>query len=121
MPAILSIDQGTTSTRALVIDGAGRCLASAAREFTQHYPQPGWVEHDPEEIWNTVAEVVPRVLADANVSPKDLAGIGITNQRETVVLWERATGRPVARALVWQDRRTAARSRELPAEVVRAL
>ncbi len=116
MSLILAIDQGTTSTRALVIDAAGRCLGSAAREFTQHYPQPGWVEHDPEEIWKTVAEVVPCALAEAKVSDKDLAGIGITNQRETVILWERGTGRPAARALVWQDRRTADFCRERRAD-----
>jgi glycerol kinase len=104
---LLSIDQGTTSTRAVVYDRRGQSLGSAARELTQHYPQPGWVEHDPEEIWAGVAEVVPRALAQARVEPRDLTAIGVTNQRETVVLWERATLRPVARAIVWQDRRTA--------------
>src|SRR5581483_8110397 len=104
--AVLAIDQGTTSTRAVVCDASGRARGSAARELTQHYPRPGWVEHDAEEIWQSVAAVVPPALAQARVGPGDLAGIGITNQRETSVLWDRATGRPVARALVWQDRRT---------------
>jgi glycerol kinase len=106
-PYVLAIDQGTTSTRALVIDAAGRCLGNAAQEFTQHYPRPGWVEHDPEEIWRTVAAVVPQALAGAGTDAGQLAAVGITNQRETAVLWERAGGRPVGRAIVWQDRRTA--------------
>src|SRR5262249_46658970 len=106
LPLLLAIDQGTTSTRAVVFDASGRPVGNAARELTQHYPQPGWVEHDAEEIWASVAEVVPTALAEARIQPGQVAGIGITNQRETVVFWERATGRPVARALVWQDRRT---------------
>jgi glycerol kinase len=109
---ILAIDQGTTSTRAAIYDASGRCAASAAREFTQHYPRPGWVEHDVEEIWQTVAAVVPEALASAGLKPADLAAVGITNQRETSVLWERASGRPVGRALVWQDRRTTEFCRE---------
>ena len=104
---VLAIDQGTTSTRAAVYDVSGRCVGSAAQELTQHYPQPGWVEHDAEEIWQSVAAVVPRALETAGVKAGDLAAIGLTNQRETSVLWERSTGKPVARALVWQDRRTA--------------
>jgi glycerol kinase len=103
---LLAIDQGTTSTRALVYDAAGHVLGDAARELTQHYPQPGWVEHDVEEIWSTVAAVVPEALARARLRAQDLAAIGLTNQRETSVLWERASGRPVHRAIVWQDRRT---------------
>ncbi len=103
---LLAIDQGTTSTRAVVYDQGGRQLGSAARELTQHYPQPGWVEHDPEEIWKTVEEVVPKAVEAAGLRAADVSGIGITNQRETVVVWERAGGKPVARALVWQDRRT---------------
>jgi glycerol kinase len=106
-PHLLAIDQGTTSTRALVYDAAGQCLGSAARELTQHYPRPGWVEHDAEEIWQGVRAVVPEALAAARVEPGALAALGVTNQRETVVLWDRATGRPLARAVVWQDRRTA--------------
>jgi glycerol kinase len=106
MPLVLAIDQGTTSTRALVIDEAGQCRGVAQREFTQHFPRPGWVEHDPLEIWQTIREVVPQALAQAKADGRDLAGIGITNQRETAVLWHRGTGRPVAPAIVWQDRRT---------------
>jgi len=104
---VLAIDQGTTSTRAVVYDAMGKSRGSAARELTQHYPQPGWVEHDPLEIWQSVAEVVPRALQAARIAATDLAAIGLTNQRETVVVWERATGKPSARAIVWQDRRTA--------------
>src|SRR5207248_7553912 len=100
---LLAIDQGTTSTRAIVYDEHAHCLGSASREFTQHYPQPGWVEHNPEEIWQTVADVVPRALAAAKIEPQRLTAIGITNQRETSILWDRTDGKPVARALVWQD------------------
>ncbi len=103
---LLAIDQGTTSTRAVVYDETGRCLGSAAREIRQHYPRPGWVEHDAQEIWQSVAEVVPRALETSGVAAKQFAAVGITNQRETVVLWERDSGRPVGRAIVWQDRRT---------------
>jgi glycerol kinase len=103
---ILAIDQGTTSSRAVLYDSAGRTLCDASREVTQHYPKPGWVEHDAEEIWRGVAAVVPEALAKASVKPQDIAAIGITNQRETSVLWDRKTGTPVARAIVWQDRRT---------------
>jgi glycerol kinase len=110
-PVLLAIDQGTTGTRAVVYDAASfRELATAAKEITQHYPKPGWVEHDAEEIWVSVASVVAAALTKANleahVEPKRIAGIGITNQRETVVVWERATGKPIGRAIVWQDRRT---------------
>ncbi len=103
---ILAIDQGTSSTRAVVYDATGRACGSAAREITQHFPGPGWVEHDAEEIWNSVALVVPQALEEARVAAADLAGIGLTNQRETAVLWDRATAKPQARAIVWQDRRT---------------
>ncbi len=104
---LLAIDQGTTSTRAVVYEaGSFRALGSASRELTQQYPRPGWVEHDPEEIWASTAEVVAGALARARADGRSLAGIGITNQRETVVLWDRRTGNPVAPAIVWQDRRT---------------
>jgi glycerol kinase len=116
LPLLLAIDQGTTSTRAVVFDSSGRQVASAARELTQHYPQPGWVEHDADEIWSSVVDVVPKALAEARIEPAQIAGIGITNQRETVVFWERATARPVARALVWQDRRTTDFCREHQAD-----
>jgi glycerol kinase len=113
---LLVIDQGTTSTRAVVFDSRGRVRGSAGREVPQHYPQPGWVEHDAEEIWAGVAAIVPRALQDARIDGKDLAALGITNQRETVVLLERATGRPLARAIVWQDRRTTRFCREHQAD-----
>jgi glycerol kinase len=104
---VLALDQGTTSSRTLVIDRAGQVVASAQREFAQHYPQPGWVEHDAEEIWATQSATIEAALAAAGASVADVAAIGITNQRETTVLWERASGRPLAPAIVWQDRRTA--------------
>src|SRR6266568_8053323 len=107
MSFVLALDQGTTSSRAILFDHAGSIRAVAQREFAQIYPQPGWVEHDPMEIWATQSAVMTEVLAKAAVAPADIAVIGITNQRETTLLWERATGRPVANAIVWQDRRTA--------------
>jgi glycerol kinase len=103
---ILAIDQGTTSTRAVIYGADGQTRGSAARELSQHYPQPGWVEHDADEIWQSVIVVVAEALAVAGISARELAAIGITNQRETTMLWDRASGRPVARAIVWQDRRT---------------
>lgn len=106
MPFLLSIDQGTTSTRAVVYDETFRVLALSQREFAQHYPEPGWVEHDAEEIWDTAQTTARDALRDAGISADRLGAIGITNQRETVVLWERASGRPLHRAIVWQDRRT---------------
>ncbi len=107
MSWILAIDQGTTSTRALVFDEGGAPRGEAQLELTQHFPQPGWVEHEPEEIWSATVETCRVALRNAGVGAKELAAIGITNQRETTILWERATGRPIARAIVWQDRRTA--------------
>ena len=107
MSYILALDQGTTSSRALVFDRSGEVRATAQQEFRQIFPQPGWVEHDPTEIWATQSGVLHEVLAKAGIGAGDVAAIGITNQRETTVLWERATGRPVANAIVWQDRRTA--------------
>ncbi len=104
---VLALDQGTTSSRSILFDRDGAIVASAQREFTQHFPHSGWVEHDAEEIWATQVATIAEVLAMANASRADLAAIGITNQRETTVLWDRASGRPVARAIVWQDRRTA--------------
>ncbi len=104
---VLALDQGTTSSRAIVFDRGGSIRAVAQREFTQIYPRPGWVEHDPTEIWATQSGVLAEVLAKAAIAPTELAAIGITNQRETTVLWERSSGRPVANAIVWQDRRTA--------------
>lgn len=107
MSFILALDQGTTSSRAMLFDRAGNVHAMAQREFRQIFPQPGWVEHDPNEIWETQFTVVREVLAQARLSARDVAAIGITNQRETTVLWDRATGQPIHNAIVWQDRRTA--------------
>jgi glycerol kinase len=103
---VLAIDQGTTSSRAVVYDELGRPVGSAAREFRQYFPQPGWAEHDVEDIWQTIAAVVPAALSAARIDARDLAAIGITNQRETTVVWDRTTGKPIAHAIVWQDRRT---------------
>ncbi len=116
MSFVLALDQGTTSSRAIVFDASGAIRAEAQAEFTQHFPKPGWVEHDPTEIWATQSGVLHEALARADIQARDVAAIGITNQRETTVLWERATGRPVAPAIVWQDRRTAAFCDELRAQ-----
>ncbi|MFN3628472.1 MAG: glycerol kinase GlpK [Casimicrobiaceae bacterium] len=113
---VLALDQGTTSSRAILFDHAGRLCAIAQREFRQHFPAPGWVEHDAVEIWETQHAVLEAALRKANVAPSDLTAIGITNQRETTVLWDRATGVPLARAIVWQDRRTAPDCDRLRAE-----
>jgi glycerol kinase len=107
MPFVLALDQGTTSSRAIVFDHRGQACGVAQQEFRQIFPAPGWVEHDPTEIWATQSAVLHGALATAGIGAADLAAIGITNQRETTLLWERATGRPVANAIVWQDRRTA--------------
>jgi len=107
MPFLLAIDQGTTSSRTIIFNDAGAPVASAQQEFTQHYPSPGLVEHDAQEIWNTQLQTIERAMRDAGIGPCDLAGIGITNQRETAVVWDRATGVPICNAIVWQDRRTA--------------
>jgi len=112
---VLAIDQGTTSSRAIVFDRAGVPVAVAQRELEQHYPRPGWVEHDPETIWRDTVAVARDALGQAGLDGSQVAAIGITNQRESVVLWERASGRPVHRVIVWQDRRTAARCRALSA------
>jgi glycerol kinase len=113
---ILAIDQGTTSTRAMLFDADGNARAQGQRELQQHYPQPGWIEHDPEEIWQAVLDTAQSVLTAARVGAGDIAAIGITNQRETTVVWERQSGRPIGRAIVWQDRRTARRCAELVGE-----
>ena len=107
MSFVLALDQGTTSSRALIFDHAGTIRAVAQQEFRQIFPQPGWVEHDPTEIWATQSGVMHEALAKAGIAAHDIATIGIANQRETTVLWERATGKPLANAIVWQDRRTA--------------
>ncbi|OON64304.1 glycerol kinase [Massilia sp. KIM] len=104
---ILALDQGTTSSRAIVFDHEGLPVASCQREFPQHFPQPGWVEHDPLDIWRSQRDCAREALGQAGIRPQQVAAIGIANQRETTVLWDRATGEPVAPAIVWQDRRTA--------------
>ncbi len=105
---VLALDQGTTTSRSILFDHDGNMAAVAQKEFAQHFPRPGWVEHDPDEIWASQAATVAEVMALADATPADLAAVGIANQRETTLLWDRATGRPVAPAIVWQDRRTAA-------------
>ena len=115
MSAILSLDQGTTSSRAIVFDHGGSILSRAQREFNQFFPQPGWVEHDALEIWRTQLAVAADAIAQAQQAGHDIVAIGITNQRETTVLWDRATGMPLAPAIVWQDRRTAGFCDELKA------
>ncbi|MCS6775761.1 MAG: glycerol kinase GlpK [Chloroherpetonaceae bacterium] len=113
---ILALDQGTTSSRAILFDVTGAVRGIEQQEFPQHYPQAGWVEHDPEDLWFSQLNVAARVLHAAGVRPQEVRAIGIANQRETVVLWERATGRPVAPAIVWQDRRTTTLCEELRAQ-----
>jgi glycerol kinase len=113
---VLALDQGTTSSRTLLFDHRGAVVALAQKEFTQHFPQPGWVEHDANEIWQTQLATLRDVLRQSAVALKDIAAIGITNQRETTILWDRQTGEPVAPAIVWQDRRTAAACERLRAE-----
>jgi glycerol kinase len=113
---ILALDQGTTSSRAIVFDRTGRAVAVSQKPFTQSYPQPGWVEHDPEEIWSTQIGAARDAVAAARISPSQIAGIGIANQRETAVFWDRRTGNPVGPAIVWQDRRTTDICRRLSAE-----
>ncbi|MFB3224232.1 MULTISPECIES: glycerol kinase GlpK [unclassified Exiguobacterium] len=104
---ILSLDQGTTSTRAILFNRAGEIVHSAQQEFTQYFPKPGWVEHNANEIWGSVLAVVATCLTEANIKPSQIAGIGITNQRETAVVWEKETGKPIHNAVVWQSRQTA--------------
>ncbi len=116
MRYILSLDQGTTSSRALLFDHEGKVRSVAQREFTQIFPQPGWVEHDPEEIATSQIAVALEALSKANAAPSDVAAIGITNQRETTIVWDRASGKPIYNAIVWQDRRTAAFCEQLKAE-----
>ncbi|MEA2691141.1 MAG: glycerol kinase, partial [Acidobacteriota bacterium] len=116
MPYVLALDQGTTSSRALVFDAAGRVAALAQREFGQSFPRPGWVEHDPEEIWESQLAVAREALAMLPPGAEsEVLALGLTNQRETTLVWDRATGRPVFPAIVWQDRRTAERCAEMKA------
>ncbi len=118
---ILAIDQGTTSTRCIVFDSSARVVATAQREFPQHYPLSGWVEHDPDHIWRDTVALMREAVAQAGLEVRAIAGIGITNQRETVVVWERATGRAIHNAIVWQDRRTADLCLMLKAEGVESM
>lgn len=104
---VLAIDQGTTSSRAIIFDETQRVVGSGQKEFKQHFPKSGWVEHDPEEIWDTVVWTIREAIRKAGIAASDIAAIGITNQRETVVVWERESGKPIHNAIVWQDRRTA--------------
>ncbi len=114
-PYILSIDQGTTSTRAIIFDKAGQTISIAQRELNQVYPADGWVEHDPEEIWQACVEVCQQALNEASLQASEIAAMGITNQRETTIVWNRSTGKPLHNAIVWQDRRTAAQCEALKA------
>ncbi len=113
MTYILAIDQGTTSTRAIVYDDTMTSIASAQEEFPQHFPQSGWVEHDPDDLWRTTQATCRGAIDKAGITAGDIAAIGITNQRETVVVWDKETGRPIYNAIVWQDRRTASQCRTL--------
>lgn len=107
MPYVLALDQGTTSSRAIVFDRRGRAISTVQQEFPQHYPRPGWVEHNPHDLWATTRRTALAAVAEANLTGKNIAAIGLANQRETTLLWDRRTGRPLHRAIVWQDRRTA--------------
>ena len=118
---ILGIDQGTTGSRAFLFDEHGKVVTSAYSEFEQFFPRPGWVEHDAAEIWEVTKKVCHAALRDAGIDGAQLTAIGITNQRETAVAWDRKTGEPLHRAIVWQDRRTAGRCDRLKAEGVEAM
>ena len=107
MTYLMALDEGTTSCRTIIFDADCNIVSMAQHEFAQHFPHPGWVEHDAEEIWTTQRRTMTEALEQAGLAAGDIASIGITNQRETVVLWDRRTGRPVHNAIVWQDRRTA--------------
>src|SRR4051812_15402596 len=110
---LLALDQGTTGSRALIYNRGAGLAGAAYQEFRQHYPKPGWVEHNPQEIWSSIQSVIQKAVKQARIKPSDIRVIGITNQRETTVLWERATGKPVYPAIVWQDRRTSSICDEL--------
>ena len=118
---LLTIDEGTSSTRTIIYDHSACEVASAQQEFTQYYPQPGWVEHDPEEIWAAVAKVTADAMQKAGASAADITAIGITNQRETTLVWDRNTGQCVYNAIVWQDRRTAKTCDALKADGIEAM
>src|SRR5690606_3294121 len=116
MTHVLAIDQGTTSSRAILFDKAMRVTAVAQEEFAQHFPASGWVEHDPSDLWSSVAATTRAVIEKARIDARDIAAIGITNQRETTLVWDRRTGEPIHRAIVWQDRRTSEMCQRLKAE-----
>ena len=103
---VAAIDQGTTSTRFIIFDRQGQIIGSNQQEHQQIYPQPGWVEHNPDEIWRRTQSVIKNALESSNIDPKDIAALGITNQRETAIVWDRKTGKPYGNAIVWQDTRT---------------
>ncbi len=113
MGYILAIDQGTTSSRAILFDGDMHIKSVGQEEFQQHFPQSGWVEHDPEELWQTTLRSIESAVAQVGAEAREIAGIGITNQRETTIVWDRITGAPIYNAIVWQDRRTAEHCRQL--------
>ena len=104
---VMALDQGTTSSRTILFDKNGKIVSVAQREFPQYYPQPGWVEHDPMEIWSSTYATATEAMAQVGASASDIAAIGITNQRETTIIWDKETGRPIYNAIVWQCRRTA--------------
>src|SRR5512141_3103372 len=108
MRYVLALDQGTTSSRAIIFDETGKPVSSAQQEFKQHYPEPGWVEHDPDDLWRSQRDVMREALKHSGLKAEQLVSCGITNQRETTIVWDRQTGKPIHRAIVWQDRRTAA-------------
>jgi glycerol kinase len=110
---ILALDQGTTSSRTLLVDSKGVIRGSAQMEFSQRYPKAGWVEHDPAEIWSTQWATMSKVMEDADIDFSHIAGIGITNQRETTIIWDKRDGNPISNAIVWQDKRTASICEEL--------
>src|SRR5258705_13686912 len=112
MSFIMAMDQGTTSSRAIIFDHNGAIRSVAQKEFTQIYPQAGWVEHDPKEIWSSQIEVARAALSKASLQATDINAIGITNQRETTVVWDRRTGQPIHNAIIWQDRRTTGSSHQ---------
>ena len=115
-PYVIAIDQGTTSSRCIIFDQNGSIVAADQKEHTQIYPKPGWVEHDALEIWNSVLYVIRGALNKTDISLSEIAACGITNQRETTIVWERATGRPIGNAIVWQDTRTAGFMNQLAAD-----
>lgn len=114
---IIALDQGTTSSRAVLFNSNGEIEGIAQQEFQQIFPNPGWVEHDPEEIWSTQLGVLQKVISENRIDHKSIAAIGITNQRETTVIWDRKTGQPIYNAIVWQDKRTASICEELKKRV----